>query len=95
MSIINNEKVSVITLLDGEEEFIPLILNNYLNFTNLDDLELFVIDDGKKKLSDKFINIKNCTYLHLDSEDKIKFMDQIIEGYKQPNKNNLLYQKEM
>jgi len=89
----DNDKVSVITILNGEEEFIPLILHNYLNFTNLENLELFIIDDGKKNLIGKFADVKNCTYLHLDRNDKDKFIDQIIEGYKQPNKNDLLYQK--
>ena len=87
--------VSVITLLHNEKEFIPLIKYNYQNLNNFDSLELVVIDDGKEDLSALFQDVKNCTYIHLTQDDIQKFMDQIIEGYKQPNKTGLLYQKKL
>ena len=40
-----------------------------------------------------FADLENCIYLHLDKEDIQKFMDQIEEGYKQPNKSGLQYQR--
>ena len=87
--------VSVITLLHNEKEFIPLIKHNYQNFNNFDSLELVVIDDGKEDLSEYFQELQNCIYIHLSHSDVLKFMDQIIETYKQPNKSGLLYQKKL
>ena len=59
MSIETNEdkisdKVSIVTILHGEKEFIPLIKNNYNSFVNKEDLELVIIDDGKESLSEFF-----------------------------------------
>ena len=73
------EKVSIVTILHGETEFIPLILDNYQNFKDSDNLELVVVDDGKENLSSYFKEIKNCFYFHFDVEEKEKFIDQIIE----------------
>ena len=95
-----SEKISVITLLNGEKEFIPLIIDNYNNFCNHDnhknydqELELIIIDDGKENLSSNFEGLTNCIYIHLNKEEINKFMDQIEEGYKQPDKNLLRYQR--
>ena len=79
------DNVSIVTILHGETEFIPLILDNYQNFKDSDNLELVVVDDGKENLSSYFKEIKNCFYFHFDVEEKEKFIDQIIEGFKQPN----------
>lgn len=85
------EKISIVTILHGEKEFIPLILDNYKNFidknnhTNyLQDLELIIVDDGSENLCEYFADIDNCIYLHLNFQDKEKFIKQIEEGYKQP-----------
>jgi len=88
-----SEKVSVITILHGETEFIPLIKHNYQNFNDQGNLELVVIDDGKENLSEYFSDLDNCIYLHLNNEEINKFLDQIEEGYKQPNKTGLQYQR--
>ena len=88
-----SEKVSVVTIIHGEKEFIPLIKHNFLNFNNLENLELVIIDDGKENLMDTFKDIDNCIYLHLDNDEINTFMDQIEEEYKQPNKDGLLYQR--
>ena len=95
-----SEKISVITILHGEKEFIPLIQHNFQNFNNsenhsnyLQELELIVVDDGKENLGELFSEIDNCIYLHLNQEEILKFMDQIEEGYKQPNKSILQYQR--
>ena len=94
------EKISIVTILHGEKEFVPLILDNYKNFidknnhTNyLQDLELIIVDDGSENLCEYFADIDNCIYLHLNSDDKEKFIKQIEDGYKQPNKSLLLYEK--
>tara|TARA_B100001093_G_C26855881_1_gene1027380 strand:+ start:1081 stop:2190 length:1110 start_codon:yes stop_codon:yes gene_type:complete len=90
------EKVSVITILHGEKEFIPLIIHNYHTFqklNNSDNLELVIVDDGTENLKQYFSEIQNCLYLHLSEEEIMKFMDQIDEGYTQPNKSGLLYQR--
>ena len=91
MSIETNEdkiydKVSIVTILHGEKEFIPLIKDNYNSFVNKEDLELVIIDDGKESLSEFFNDLENCIYLHLNKDDVSKFIHQIEEGYKQPNK---------
>ena len=97
-----SEKVSVVTILHGEKEFIPLLRNNFQNFNNpenhsnyLQELELIIVDDGKENLSEHFSDIDNCIYLHLNQEEILKFMDQIEEGYKQPNKTGLQYQRKI
>ena len=95
-----SEKISVVTILHGEKEFIPLIRHNFKNFLNHEnhtnysqELELVVVDDGKENLGEFFSDIENCIYLHLSEEEIYKFMDQIEEGYKQPNKTGLKYQR--
>ena len=94
------EKISIITILHGEKEFIPLIKDNYLKLSNpenhknyLQELELVIVDDGKENLVELFSDLDNCIYLHLNEEEILKFMDQIEEGYKQPNKYGLQYKK--
>ena len=95
-----SEKISVVTILHGEKEFIPLIHHNYKQFcdpenhTNYSqELELVIVDDGKEDLTESFADLDNCIYLHLNEEEIFKFMDQIEEGYKQPNKTGLKYQR--
>jgi hypothetical protein len=88
-----SDKVSVITILHGEKEFVPLILNNFNNFINRDNLELVVIDDGKDNLAKLFCDIDDCTYIHLTIDEINQFMKQIEEEYKLPNKSDLFYHK--
>ena len=94
------EKISIITILHGDKEFIPLIRDNYNNFVDksnhknyLQELELVIVDDGDNNLMEYFSDISNCLYLHLNSEEKEDFMKKIIEEYKQPNKSYLYYEK--
>lgn len=87
------EKVSIVTILHGETEFIPLIIDNFKNLNHQGNLELVIVDDGKENLSESFLELDNCLYLHLTEEEIMKFMDQIDEGYKQPNKSGLQYQR--
>jgi hypothetical protein len=95
MSSENKEKVSIVTILHGEKEFIPLIKYNYNSFLDKEKLELVIVDDGKESLLDSFCDLDNCIYLHLNKDDVSKFMDQIEEGYKQPNKSLLHYQRKV
>ena len=94
-----SEKVSIITILHGEKEFIPLIKHNYNNFldksnhTNyLQELELVIVDDGNENLMKEFCDLENILYLHLDKEEKQKYNKQIQEEYKLPNKSLLYYE---
>jgi len=95
-----SEKISIITILHGEKEFIPLIKHNYQSFLDKSnhmnysqELQLVVVDDGKESLMKDFCDLENILYLHLDDEEKNKYNDQIIENYKQPNKSLLYYEK--
>ena len=88
-------KVSVITLLHGEKEFVPLILHNYQNFLQNQELELVVVDDGKESLALQFADVENCLYLHLDQAEITDFFKKIVDGYKQPNKTPLYYQRKL
>ena len=87
---------SIITILHGETEFIPLILDNFKNFIKheeKDSLELFIIDDGKEDLKNNFSEIENCNYINLSEKQKQNFMKHIEEEYKLPNKSYLYYEK--
>ena len=87
------KNVSVVTILHGEKEFIPLILHNFQNFNDQENLELIVVDDGSENLMKYFMDTERCMYLHLKNEEKESFMKQIFEGYKQPNKTVLQYEQ--
>jgi len=84
---------SIITILHGEVEFIPLILNNFKNFKNKESLDLVVIDDGRENLISHFAGTERCIYIHLGGEEKSKFTEQIFTEYKEPNKSLLQYEK--
>ena len=86
---------SIITIFHGDKEFIPLILDNFKNFNDNESLELIIIDDGKEDLMNEFKHIDRCTYIHLDDEDKNKFINKIEEEYKQKDKSLLLYEKKL
>ena len=86
-------KTSIITILHGEEEFIPLIKSNYNNFLDKDLLELVIVDDGDKNLIHHFSDLDNIIYLHLSEEEIEKFTNQIHESFNQPNKSYLYYEK--
>ena len=87
-----SDKTSIVTILHGEKEFIPLIIENYKNF-NDEDIELVIVDDGKENLTGEFSEIKNCLYLHLSDTEIKEFLQKIEDGYKQPNKSMLYYEK--
>ena len=40
---------SIVTILHGEKEFIPLILDNFKNFNDNESFELIIVDDGEEK----------------------------------------------
>ena len=88
-----SEKVSIITVLHGDKEFIPLIRDNYNRFLNKDDLELVIVDDGKENLIREFCDLDNILYLHLSPEEVEKYNKEIIDNFKQPNKSLLYYEK--
>ena len=95
-----SEKVSIITIIHGDKEFIPLIKDNYNRFLNkvnhtnyLQDLELVVVDDGKQNLIKEFCDLENIIYLHLNEEEVEKYNKEIIDNFKQPNKSLLYYEK--
>ena len=88
-----SEKISIVTILHGDKEFIPLIRDNYNNFLDKDNLELVVVDDGKQSLIKEFCDLENILYLHLSQEEVEKYNEQILENYKQPNKSLLYYEK--
>ena len=74
-------KVSVITLLHGEKEFVPLILHNYQNFLQNQELELVVVDDGKESLALQFADVENCLYLHFDQAEIADFFKKIVNKW--------------
>ena len=97
-----SEKVSIITIIHGDKEFIPLIKDNYNNFLNkvnhtnyLQDLELVVVDDGKQNLIKEICDLENIIYLHLNEEEVEKYNKEIIDNFKQPNKSLLYYEKKL
>lgn len=85
------DNVSVICILSGNEEFISLIKENYNNFVNKENLELFIVDDGEKDLMDQFCELDNCTYLHLKKEEIKEFNQKILEDKSIKHKEPLLF----
>ncbi len=97
-----SEKISIVTILHGEKEFIPIIIDNYTKFKDKNnhtnyaqDLELVIVDDGKEDLNSFFEGLENYRYFHLSEDEINKFMDQIDEGCKLPNKINLNYHRKI
>jgi len=88
-------KVSIITVLHGETEFIPLLLDNYRRFLDLQELEIVVVDDGPTSLASHFTDVPNCLYLHLSETEISEFFVKILEGFKEPNKSPLYYQQRL
>tara|TARA_Y100000389_G_scaffold67460_1_gene63760 strand:+ start:10722 stop:11858 length:1137 start_codon:yes stop_codon:yes gene_type:complete len=78
MSIEEQSCISVITLLRGEQEFIPLIKANFQEFNYpKDKLELVIIDDGKESLMEHFIDDERYLYLHLNDKEINEFIGKI------------------
>ena len=70
--------ISIITLLRGEKEFIPLIKCNLNQFDYPQDkLELVIIDDGKDSLMADFLDDDRILYIHLSNTDISGFIDKI------------------
>jgi len=90
-----SDKVSIITILHGDTEFIPIIHHNYTHFLKTQELELVIVDDGRDNLMDHFVDLPNCLYLHLSEEEILDFMGKIVDGYKEPNKSPLQYQQKL
>ena len=70
--------ISIITLLRGEQEFIPLIKDNFNKFDYPSDkLELVIVDDGKDSLIDHFLDDDRILYLHLTDKEISGFLEKI------------------
>ena len=86
MSIVDQPSISVITLLRGEKEFIPLIKDNFNNFNYPQDkLELIIIDDGKESLIKEFLEDERILYLHLSSDEIKNFLEKITFEFDKEN----------
>ena len=78
MSVQEKEPISIITLLKGEKEFIPLIKDNFNKFEYPQDkLELVIIDDGKESLISEFLEDDRILYLHLEDKEIKEFIEKI------------------
>lgn len=78
MSIEEQPSISVITLLRGEQEFIPLIKANFNEFDYpKDKLELLIVDDGKESLMEHFMDDERYLYLHLNDTEIKEFIEKI------------------
>ena len=78
MSIEEQPSISVITLLRGEQEFIPLIKANFHEFDYpKDKLELIIVDDGKESLMEHFMDDERYLYLHLNDTEIKEFIEKI------------------
>jgi hypothetical protein len=74
----NQPNVSIITLLHGEQEFIPLLKANFQEFDYPQDkLELIIVDDGRKSLMDHFLDDERILYLHLNDKEIKEFIGKI------------------
>ncbi len=51
---VEKQCVSVVTLLHGESQFIPLIKDNFRGLLDTQTLELVVVDDGPVSLASEF-----------------------------------------
>jgi len=78
MSVEEQPNISVITLLRGEKEFVPLIKANFNKFDYPQDkLELIIVDDGRESLVDQFLDDDRILYLHIQDKDIRGFLDKI------------------
>ena len=78
MSVPEKESISIITLLKGEKEFIPLIKDNFNKFEYPQDkLELVIVDDGKESLISEFLEDDRILYLHLEDKEIQEFIEKI------------------
>ena len=78
MSVQEKEPISIITLLKGEKEFIPLIKDNFNKFEYPQDkLELVIVDDGKESLISEFLEDDRILYLHLEDKEIQEFIEKI------------------
>jgi len=70
--------ISIITLLRGEKEFIPLLKDNFTKFDYPQDkLELIIVDDGKESLISEFLDDERILYLHLSDKEIEEFIEKI------------------
>ena len=93
MSVVEDQPcISVVTLLRGEKEFIPLIKSNFESFDYpKDKLELVVVDDGKESLMGEFLDDERILYLHLNDKEIKEFISKItFENDKQDTLKNYL-----
>ena len=70
--------VSIITILRGQREFVPLIKANFQEFNYpKDKLELILVDDGSESLIDHFLDDDRILYLHLNVSEIEEFIGKI------------------
>ena len=75
---VEQPNVSIVTLLRGEQEFIPLIKDNFNLFEYpKEKLELVIIDDGKESLVSEFLDDERILYLHLSDKEIQEFLEKI------------------
>jgi cellulose synthase/poly-beta-1,6-N-acetylglucosamine synthase-like glycosyltransferase len=78
MNIDDKPNISIITLLSGEREFLPLIKANFDNFDYpKEKLELIIVDDGLDNLIGEFLDDERILYLHLDDKEIAGFIENI------------------
>ena len=87
-----NHDISFVCVLN-HIEMIPLLIHNYQSIITSGKKELIIIDDSDNSSLQSFLNLDDCIYLHLQQNDKDKFMKTIFDNFKEPNKNYLYYQK--
>ena len=86
-------KTSIVTILHGQAEFVPLILHNFAEFVNNDDLELVIVDDGPETLCHLFCDTEQCIYIHLTQAEKGSFWNKIFSEYGSQDRSLLQYEK--
>jgi hypothetical protein len=85
--------VSVVTVIHGETEFVPLILDNYRRFLDTQKLELVIVDDGPRSLASLLSNVPHCLYLHLSDTEIDTMFTKIRGDYKQLSTTEINYQQ--
>jgi hypothetical protein len=90
---IDNPSITLVTLLRGEHEFIPLIKENLNKFEYpKDKLELIIVDDGTENYMSEFLDDERILYLHLSEKEITDFLHKInIPGDEEKIQWNYLF----